>query len=236
LASAGYDPQNVANPADSLAWARAGFNQGDQQFYVANHFNPDTALEWQSKGFTPEEAAAWRDEGAAVAAAVKWKGRGISAGQFRNAEALLRAGYPLKKAVYYAMHGVGPRDVRSFDEQAKAKEEKTKAQEAYQRFVQSTCNGTPHEEGELLTNNPYTTKGRCYEVLAFVIQWLGPTQALMSIDFSNSGYGLMLVDFREPQSSFIGRMLVISEGTYSYTSASGGWMTVPHVRVLNSDR
>ena len=80
--------------------------------------------------------------------------------------------------------------------------------------------------------NPYRTKGQCYEVLAYVVQWLGPDRAIMNVDFSGTPYGLIAVDFPNSPSSKILKMLTIGEGAFSYTSSSGALMTIPRVRAL----
>ena len=70
------------------------------------------------------------------------------------------------------------------------------AEEAKRNFHRNYCkhgqNGTVLD---VLGGNPYTNSDKCYQLLAFVVQWLGPTSALMNIDFSNTPALLIKVDF-----------------------------------------
>jgi hypothetical protein len=88
-----------------------------------------------------------------------------------------------------------------------------------------------HSEFEMFSN-PYKTTGQCYQMLAHVVQWLGPNAALMSIDFSDTSSASVLVDFPNSPSKRILQMLVVGEGAYNYTNTLGALMTVPRVRVV----
>ena len=59
------------------------------------------------------------------------------------------------------------------------------------RLVKQVCAGVVQSASDMILKNPYKTTG-CYEVFGYVVQWLGPDQALISVGI---GPGLIKVDF-----------------------------------------
>jgi hypothetical protein len=95
--------------------------------------------------------------------------------------------------------------------------------------------GIRRSEFEMFSN-PYKTKGRCYQLLAHVVQWLGPNAALMNIDFSGSSRFSVMVDFPNSPDKSILQLVAVGEGAYTYANTLGALITVPGVRVVQITR
>jgi hypothetical protein len=227
LSSAGWSPTDVNSIADSLRWARNGVTGNAASSCQSSRFTDLEAAAWNASGFDCIEAAPWRDEGITADAASDLKKQGIRPDQAKDFNALLSAGYSREEALHYAKNNIGPDGVKEFNQRARTQEE-------YNRLIKTKCRGNVRSEMQIVRANPYRTNGQCYEMLAYVVQWLGPDRAIMNIDFSGTSYGLIAVDFPSPPSSKILKVLTIGEGAFSYTSTSGAFMTVPRVRVLGT--
>lgn len=225
LSSARWKPSEVSNVADSLRWARNGFTGNAASFCQGSGFTASDAATWKASGFDCIEGKPWRDAGISAGAAGEWKKQGLIPDQVKDFDALVAAGYSHEEALNYAKNSIGPEEVKGFDQRARARED-------YNRLTKTACRGGVQSEMQITQANPYRTKGQCYEVLAYVVQWLGPDRAIMNVDFSGTPYGLIAVDFPNSPSSKILKMLTIGEGAFSYTSSSGALMTIPRVRAL----
>jgi hypothetical protein len=113
------------------------------------------------------------------------------------------------------------------------RQEMDRVQEAKRNFHRNYCkHGQDGTVLDVLGGNPYTNSDKCYQLLAFVVQWLGPTSALMNIDFSNTSAGLIKVDFSKPPSHKIMQMDLIGTGAFSYEAVDGAAMTIPSFKVI----
>jgi hypothetical protein len=238
---------------EALAWKKKGVNCDEAKMCVesradlatypgwkAEHFDCQQAVNWSKIGFTPHEAGEWRLLSVNPSVAAEFKSNGLEQAELREMKAkgvdlndpkrtilisqLVKSGYSLKRALYYARNDVAPANVKAFDE-------RVASQQTFDRLVAKSCGGKVHSQIEMLSN-PYKTSGQCYDVLAYVVQWLGPARALMNIDFSATSFGIIAVDFQSSPNRRIIKMLAIGEGAFSYTSAEGALMTVPRIRVL----
>lgn len=211
-------------------WNSDGFHctYDDERLAIGNWLNyakitsPEVAAAWLALDIGPSDALQLQRMGLTPAIVKGWQAKGIDLKQWQfklgNIWAFVRKGYDPNQAIAYLKLGLNdPGQIEPYEHK--------------QKLIRTTCHGTVASPFEIFSN-PYNTTGKCYEVLAHVVQWFGPTHALMNMDFSNSPSFLMMVDFPKSPNRRILQILAIGEGAYSYTSVGGVSMTVPRIHVL----
>ncbi len=210
--------------------ARLAIPPGDERLEIGNWLHagitsPDVAVSWLALDIGPTEAQQLQQVGLTPAILRKWQAEDPNIikdiKQFTVELALIpefvKAGYDLKHAIAYVKAGLlNPSEVGPYKRR--------------QRLIRTACHGSV-EWTLAMFSNPYKTTGKCYQVLARVVQWLGPRHALMRVVGFSPGY-LVLVDFPRSPSRQVLQLLAIGEGAYSYTGVLGVIVTVPRIRVL----
>ncbi|MBE3602965.1 hypothetical protein IMX07_04950 [bacterium] len=204
--------------------ARLAIPPGDERLEMGNWLHagitsPDVAASWLALDIGPTEAQQFQQVGLTPAILRKWQAEGLNIKDSSYLELALipkfvKAGYDLKHAIAYVKAGLlNPSEVGPYERR--------------QKLIRTACHGRVEWWGLATFRNPYKTTGKCYQVVARVVQWLGPRHALM--DVMNTAFisprHLALVDFtRSPSTEVlhlraigIGNLLAIGEGAYSYT-------------------
>ena len=176
-------------------------------YLAADMKAPSRAKQYVDAGLSYQRVASLNGQGADVR----------NADQTILLESLLTHGYTFKSGLFYARSGVPLSGIKAF--------------QRVENTIAHVCQNHLHRQMELI-GSPYTNVGKCYVISGTVVQWLGPSAAMLGGHMFQPF--LFLVEFNSPPSDIrVGNLLVKGEGAYSYTSASGAAETVPRLRVLH---
>lgn len=237
------------DPEIALKWRAVGSSPEEVKKWNALFTDPEEALLWKQAGFNAEEADklakeglkakevreladSWKGVGCTQEQALQWMKEGFK--EAKEAELWIKSGFFPSDAAVWARQGFYPRDAAEWVSagftSAEAKEYRAHGvpsgsaasmKRRFPRGIESFEN--------LVLENPYAVKGRCFEFIGERFQIISKSTALYKADTF-----ICLVSFdKESFAPFaITEGIVEGIGPFTYRTVLGAPRVVPWVKVL----
>ena len=158
-------------PDEVSLWIKCGFpdpaTAAKSKKLISYDYIPERADYLAADMKAPSRAKQYVDAGLSYQRVASLNGQGAdvrNADQTILLESLLTHGYTFKSGLFYARSGVPLSGIKAF--------------QRVENTIAHVCQNHLHRQMELI-GSPYTNVGKCYVISGTVVQWLGPSAAML---------------------------------------------------------